>query len=72
MGRAAFNTYRAAFDRLVSCGNDRKQSRSACSEGWLRDAGDLVPENDRAYARALVEYYVDNTFRAESRHTCSD
>jgi glyoxylase-like metal-dependent hydrolase (beta-lactamase superfamily II) len=65
MDRAAFNTYRIAFDRLVTCGNDRTQPKSTCAEGWLRDAATLLPESDRAYGRALVEYYVDNTFRAD-------
>ena len=65
MDRAAFNVYRKAFDNLVTCGNDSKQHKSACADGWQRDASTLLPESDRAYARALVEYYVDNIFRAD-------
>jgi glyoxylase-like metal-dependent hydrolase (beta-lactamase superfamily II) len=65
MDRAAFDKYHAAFDHLVTCGKDRKRSKGDCTEGWLRDASDLLPESDRAYARALVDYYVDNTFRGD-------
>jgi glyoxylase-like metal-dependent hydrolase (beta-lactamase superfamily II) len=65
MDPAAFDTYRSAFGRLLSCGNDRKQPKSACVDGWIRDSSSLVPESDREYGRALVDYYVENVFRAD-------
>jgi glyoxylase-like metal-dependent hydrolase (beta-lactamase superfamily II) len=65
MDTAAYNTYRAAFNRLVSCGDSRKQSKSACVDGWIRDSASLIPESDRAYGRALVDYYVENVLRGD-------
>lgn len=65
MDRAAFDTYRVAFDRLVACARDPQHPKRACIDGWLQDSAKLVPEEDRAYSRALIDYYVDNTFRSD-------
>jgi glyoxylase-like metal-dependent hydrolase (beta-lactamase superfamily II) len=65
MDTAAFNTYRAAFNRLVSCSDDRKQARSACIDGWIHDSASIVPESDRAYGGALIGYYIENVFRGD-------
>jgi glyoxylase-like metal-dependent hydrolase (beta-lactamase superfamily II) len=55
--RAAFETYRAAFDHLVSCGGS-DQSREVCISGWMADVSTLVPEDNRAFTRSLMDYYV--------------
>jgi glyoxylase-like metal-dependent hydrolase (beta-lactamase superfamily II) len=66
MDATAFNTYRTAFNELVACGADSKQTKSECIDGWMRNSSSLVPESDRAYARALIDYYVDNVFRGDA------
>jgi len=63
MTREDFARYRAAFGNLL----DRAaadSSSTACADGWLRDIGPLVPANGRAFARILLDYYVDNHLRS--------
>jgi glyoxylase-like metal-dependent hydrolase (beta-lactamase superfamily II) len=62
MGRAAFTKYRAGFDSLLACAASTEPQES-CVDGWLRDAGDLIAENDRPLARGMVGYYVDQVLR---------
>jgi glyoxylase-like metal-dependent hydrolase (beta-lactamase superfamily II) len=58
-------TYRRAFDGLLACAaSDR--TKAACVDGWLRDADTLIPEGDRAYARALIDYYMDQVLRGHA------
>ena len=59
MDRAAFDIYRTAFDNLLACSSESAREPDACVAGWLLDAASLIPETDRAYARALVSYYMD-------------
>jgi glyoxylase-like metal-dependent hydrolase (beta-lactamase superfamily II) len=62
MTREDFARYRAAFGNLL----DRAatdSSSTACADGWLRDIGPLVPADERAFARILLDYYVDNHLR---------
>ena len=65
MNRAAFDTYRLAFDRLIACAENPQHPKRDCTDGWLKDSATLVPPEDRAYSRALVDYYVDNIFRGD-------
>lgn len=65
MGRAAFETYRTAFKALLAC-TASEQPKSACIDGWLKDAGELIPEGDRAFARGLIGYYVDQLLRGHA------
>jgi glyoxylase-like metal-dependent hydrolase (beta-lactamase superfamily II) len=53
-----FDLYRAAFDHLLTCagGSGTKES---CIDGWLRDAGPLIPKKDADFTRMLMAYYVD-------------
>ncbi|HZF15964.1 MAG TPA: MBL fold metallo-hydrolase [Steroidobacteraceae bacterium] len=62
MVRAGFDTYRRAFDALLDCAAG-KGAKADCVEGWVKDAGSLIPEGDRAFARGLVDYYVDAVLR---------
>jgi len=62
MDRAGFTRYRAAFDGLLACAAST-QPEEACVEGWLRDAGDLVPESDQRLVRGMAAYYVDAVLR---------
>jgi glyoxylase-like metal-dependent hydrolase (beta-lactamase superfamily II) len=68
--RAAFDQYPNAFDRLLACAAT-DSAKAACIEGWVRDAGTLVPEEDRKLARSLLDYYLDTSLRADSTHTAA-
>ena len=58
MTRRAFDTYRTAFTNLLACGQSAR-SKDACASGWLADAGTLLAEQERGFARSLLDYYVD-------------
>ena len=62
MTREDFARYRTAFGNLL----DRAaadSSSTACADGWLHDIGPLVPADEHAFARILLDYYVDNHLR---------
>jgi len=63
MDHAHFARYHLAFDHLLACAAGKEPS-AACTEGWLRDAGDLVPSADARLARGLLGYYLDQVLRA--------
>ena len=65
MTRKDFATYRHAFDRLLDCaaGKDTKQ---VCIDGWMHDAGSLIPSNDKTLARSLLDYYIDGNLRGDA------
>lgn len=71
MDRAEFLSYRAAFENLVECAEEN--AGAVCAEGWLTDAGALLDKaagkdyGDKDYAKAAVEYYVDEIIRSESK-----
>ena len=67
MTRAAFDTYRGAFTRLLACGRSDRPKES-CISGWLADAQALVPEGERGFTRALMDYYV-GVLRADPAKT---
>lgn len=62
MDRAAFTRYRTAFDALLECAASSR-AKSECIEGWIRDAGDLIPDSDQQLARGLSDYYLDAVLR---------
>jgi glyoxylase-like metal-dependent hydrolase (beta-lactamase superfamily II) len=63
MGREDFEAWRTAFGRLLDCAATGATD-AACSEGWIRDLGPLLPEADRPFARTLLAYYVPELLRA--------
>lgn len=71
MAPEQFRTYRAAFENLVACSEDNPGA--VCAEGWLNDAGPLLDEaagqdfGDKEYAKAAVEYYVDEILRSAEK-----
>ena len=65
---AQFATYRHAFDALLAC-TASARAKAECVDGWVVDAGDLVPAADQAFARSLVNYYVDDLLRADPART---
>jgi glyoxylase-like metal-dependent hydrolase (beta-lactamase superfamily II) len=65
MRREAFATYRRAFDRLLDCAAGA-QAKADCVDGWMLDAGTLIPAGDAALARSLLDYYIDTKLRADT------
>ena len=71
MDPGEFRSYRTAFENLVSCAEE--SPGAVCAEGWLTDAGPLLDKaagkdfGDKEYARAAVEYYVDQIIRSEAK-----
>ena len=72
MHRAEFATYRRAFDHLLDCAAG-KASKQTCSDGWMNDAGALIPPGDQALARSLLDYYIDGNLRGDAvkKQSCS-
>lgn len=68
LSRAQFATWRTAFDRLLAC-TAGKAAKDACVDGWMRDARSLIPASDEKLARGLVDYYVDDSLRADPAKT---
>ena len=66
MRHAQLAQYRRAFDALVACAASEGDA-ARCTDGWIADAdaGALVPEAERAFARQLVDYYVGNVLRGD-------
>jgi glyoxylase-like metal-dependent hydrolase (beta-lactamase superfamily II) len=63
LSRAAFATYRSAFDALLACA-DSQAAAADCTAGWLRDAAPLlVDERAQTLARGLVDYYLTAILR---------
>jgi glyoxylase-like metal-dependent hydrolase (beta-lactamase superfamily II) len=65
MDRQSFGTWRRAFDNLLAAAAAREKTVEECTDGWLQDVGDLVPEGDRDLARSLVAYYIENHLRGD-------
>jgi hypothetical protein len=65
MDHAQFKMYRNAFDRFLTCASG-KGATNVCIDGWLHDAGNLVPATDQKLARGLLGYYVEQVLRAPS------
>jgi glyoxylase-like metal-dependent hydrolase (beta-lactamase superfamily II) len=68
MSRAQFATYRHAYTNLVACAASAK-SKSACIDGWVTDAKSLLSEDESKFAKSLLDYYVDNSLRADPAKT---
>jgi hypothetical protein len=74
MGRADLTTYRRAFDRLLGCAAGTS-TKKPCIDGWMQDAGPLIPSSDEKLARSLLDYYVDGSLRGDEasvRKLCSN
>jgi len=67
LDRRQFETYRTAFDHLVACAAS-SQEKSACIDGWMHDAAELVASEDPAWVRSILDYYVDSNLRGEAGH----
>lgn len=66
MTRADFVVYRKAFDNVVAC-SASSASKDACIDGWLKDAGPLLRNEDPAWVRMLTDYYVGAVLRGDPK-----
>ena len=58
MDHAQFTRYRTAFDHFTACAASTND-KQACTDTWVKDAGDLVSEPDRSRIGGMLGYYVD-------------
>ena len=65
MDRAAFETYRAAFEKLLACAAGTA-ANDACVNGWMNDAAPLLKAEDPKLARMLADYYVGGVLRGDA------
>lgn len=56
MSRRQFQTYRRAFDNLLACA--AVHTATHCTQGWMTDAAELLPAQDRALAESLLGHYL--------------
>ena len=63
MTHAQFARYRLAFDKLLACAAG-EAAVADCAAGWEHDLGPLLPANQHALGRALLDYYFRNVLRA--------
>ena len=68
MQRAQFDAYRRGYANLLAC-TAGAQAKSVCIDGWISDTGILLGENDRAFARTLLDYYIDQSLRGDKNKT---
>jgi glyoxylase-like metal-dependent hydrolase (beta-lactamase superfamily II) len=66
MDRAAFASYRRAFDDFVQCAAS-DADKSSCRDGWIRDASALMEDADRTRVGGMLDYYVD-LLRDQDKH----
>jgi len=63
MHRLDFDRYRRAYENLLECAGSA-HSTEECAAGWVHDAGNLIADPDRSYAKKLMAGYVDSSLRA--------
>jgi glyoxylase-like metal-dependent hydrolase (beta-lactamase superfamily II) len=64
MHRREFARYRHAYENLLQCASGTK-TKEECASGWVYDAGNLIADQDRAYAKKLMASYVDGSLRVD-------
>jgi glyoxylase-like metal-dependent hydrolase (beta-lactamase superfamily II) len=57
MSRDDFARYRQAFTNFVDCARSTADTQ-ACSAGWAKDIGPLLPAGEQRLAEELTSYYV--------------
>ncbi len=72
MQRAGFERYRGAYRSLLRCAAS-DAGKQQCIDGWLEEAGPLIPEAAQKMARRLLDHYLDQHLRqpeAQQRLGC--
>ena len=70
MTQSQFGTYRKAFDNLLACAAGAAP-KAQCIDGWIADAGDLLPDAQHAAAKSMLDYYVDGVLRGDAKKTAA-
>jgi len=65
MDRAAFLTWRAAYNAFVDCGRSERP-KAECLAGWRRDAARFIPAGSERVVEGLAGYYVDSRLRSSA------
>jgi hypothetical protein len=65
LSSADFDAYRRAFSNLLTCADANEGA--TCAGGWLSDAAAFIPEGEKARARDMVVYYVDEIIRSPEK-----
>lgn len=68
MSRGDFDTYRQAYANLLTC-TASTQEKSACIDGWTHDVAPLLSADDSKAAQPMLDYYIDNSLRADLAKT---
>ena len=68
MSRGQFETYRHAYANLLACASG-DQAKSMCIDGWVSDSRSLLSADESKFAKSLLDYYVDNSLRADPAQT---
>lgn len=68
MHRKQFEMYRRAYTHLLTC-SEGKAEKTACIDGWIADIGELAANEERSFMKALLDYYIDNSLRADPAKT---
>jgi glyoxylase-like metal-dependent hydrolase (beta-lactamase superfamily II) len=63
MDRAAFLTWRAAYNAFVDCGHSDRP-KAECVAGWRRDAARFIPAGGEGIVERLAGYYLDSRLRS--------
>jgi glyoxylase-like metal-dependent hydrolase (beta-lactamase superfamily II) len=69
LDRAQFVVYRESYYRLLRCATSGA-AESTCIEGWLRDAGALVPKEQEPLARSLLAGQLERNLRPHAGMAC--
>jgi glyoxylase-like metal-dependent hydrolase (beta-lactamase superfamily II) len=64
MSQTQFETYRRAYANLLACAASSK-AKTTCISGWMQDAEPLLSADDSKTAGSMLDYYIDNSFRAD-------
>jgi len=73
MTRTQFATYRAAFADFLACGTSNA-SKSRCVDAWVQTLQPMLTDDDPAFSKSVLEYYVDVLKRdpAKIRELCGN
>jgi hypothetical protein len=66
MSPAQFATYRNAFDNLLVC-SSAAAPKAQCIDGWIADAGALLPQVQHSVAKSMLDYYMDSVLRGDAK-----
>lgn len=66
MTRRQFGSYRRGFDALLACAASDAPIPQ-CADGWLATTDNLIADDQQAFTRQLLEYYIGQVLRSNPR-----